>query len=213
MRLSRSSLVAAALLAGCPGSRTAGPHSCPMDRTVILSSQEDVERFAGCTAASSVTIKTGATVNLAPLHALETIDGDLSIGPTVGLDEVAFGELREIGGMVHIVSNGSLRGIFLPRLERVGRIEIEANYELTTISLPRLTLAQGAFMVIDNASLEMIDITTLAEIGKTLVITGNPKLNLIEGGKLAVVQDVVVEGNTHLPSDAIDNVRAKTPSD
>ncbi|MBL0213746.1 MAG: hypothetical protein IPQ07_07675 [Myxococcales bacterium] len=211
MRLSRSSFVVVFALAGCPGTRTAGTPACPMDRTVVISSQEDVGRFAACTTASSLTIRTGATIDLAPLRGLESITGDLAIGPTVGMEEVAFAELREIRGTVKIASNGSLRGIFLPRLERAGRIEIEANASLTTIALPRLETTSGSILILENGVLELIDLSVLATVGKDLVIVDNPVLTLIEAGKLAQVVDLRVEGNRKLPPDQVDGIRAKTP--
>ncbi|MEO7096189.1 MAG: hypothetical protein ABI175_23215, partial [Polyangiales bacterium] len=125
MRLSLSS--ALLLLAGCPGAKAPSTPSCPTDRTAVIASQEDVTRLSVCTTLSSVTVKTGASISLAGLRALETITGDLAIGPTVGLDEVSLPELREVGGTVRITSNGSLHGVFLPRLETAGRFEIESN--------------------------------------------------------------------------------------
>jgi len=200
------------LLAGCPGTRTAGTPACPTDRTVVISSQEDVERFAACTTASSLTIRTGATVSLSPLKALETITGDLAIGPTVGMDEVSLSELREVGGAVRITSNGSLHGVFLPRLEQAGRLEIEANASLTTIALPRLVTARGSFVVTQNGALELIDISVLETVGKDLVITDNPVLTVIEAGKLATVLDVRIEGNRKLPAEQVNGVRAPPPA-
>ncbi len=216
MHLSPSDLIRLGLvvvvLAGCPGpTKTAGTPSCPTDRTVTISSQEDVLRFAACTTASSLTIRTGATISLAPLRGLETITGDLAVGPTVGMEELALPELREVGGTVRIESNGSLHGIFLPRLARAGRIEIEANAALTTISLPRLEAALGSFLIVDNDALELIDIPVLASVGKDLVITDNSVLTMIEAGNLASVQEVRIERNRKLPVEQVDAVRAKTP--
>ncbi len=212
MPRSRSSLVAAALLVGCPGpAKTPGTPACPTDRTVTISSQEDVLRFAACTTASSLTIRTGATISLAPLRGLETITGDLAVGPTVGMEEVALPELREVGGTIRIESNGSLHGIFLPRLARAGRIDIEANAALTTVSFPRLEAALGSVLVVQNGALELIDIPVLASVGKDLVITDNPELALIEAGNLATVGDIRIERNRKLPADQVDGVRAKSP--
>lgn len=211
MRLSRSSAIAIGVLAGCPGTRTVGTPSCPMDRTVVISSQEDVDRFAACTTASSLTIRTGASISLAPLRALETITGDLAVGPTVGLEELAFPELREVGGAVKVASNGSLRGMFLPRLERAGRIEIEANASLTTIALPRLEAASGSILILENGVLELLDLSALVTVGKDMLIADNPVLALIEAGKLEQISELRVERNRALPPDQVDGIRAKTP--
>jgi hypothetical protein len=178
---------------------------------VVIAGQEDVARIAACTALSSVTIRTGASISLTGLRALETITGDLAIGPTVGLDEVSLPELREVGGTIKITSNGSLHGVFLPRLEQAGRFEIESNAALTSIALPRLVTSRGSLVVAQNGSLELIDLSELATVGKDLVIADNPVLTLIEAGKLTQVMDVRIEGNRALPPDQVDGVRAKPP--
>ncbi len=212
MPRSLSNLVAVVVIAGCPGpTHTASTPACPIDRTVVISSQDDVGRFAACTTASSLTIRTGATISLAPLRGLETITGDLAVGPTIGMEEVALPELREIGGAMRIESNGSLHGIFLPRLARAGPIDIEANAALTTISFPRLEAALGSFLILDNGALELIDIPVLASVSKDLVIADNPELGLIEAGNLATVQELRIERNRKLPVEQVDAVRAKTP--
>lgn len=193
------------------GTRTAAPTTCPIDRTIALGTQDEVQAFAGCTTASAMTIRTGATIQLGPLGQLETITGDLVIGPTVGLEEISLLELREVGGSIEVVSNSSLRGLFFPRLEKAGRISIEGNSALMTVSMPRLTDVSGSLLITEDTSLELIDLSALASVGKDLVITDNPKLSLIEAGNLARVQEVRVERNRVLPPEQVDALRAKTP--
>lgn len=211
MRRSRSSALLL-VLAACPGPRAPSSPKCPLDRTWMIAGQDDVERLVGCTAASAITIRSGATISLAPLRALETITGDLNIGPTVGMEELSLLELREVGGTVQVVSNGSLRGMFLPRLERAGRVSVEGNAALTTISLPRLESVAGSLVITEDASLELLDLSALVTVGKDLVITGNHKLSLIEADKLTTVLEVRVEDNRSLPEDQAHALRAKTPA-
>ena len=179
---------------------------------MVISSQEDVASHAACESLSSLTVRTGAPVDLGPMRALETISGDLDVGPTVGVEELKLSELREVSGTVRIASNTSLHGLFLPRLEQAGRIEVEANASLTTIALPRLTDVAGTMLVTANSLLEIIDVSELARVGKDLVIADNASLTLIEGGKLETVQEVRVERNNKLPPDAVDGLRVKTPT-
>lgn len=211
MHLSRSSALLL-VLAGCPAPRAPGAPKCPLDRTWMIAGQDDVEALAGCTTASAVTIRSGATITLGPLRALEMITGDLLVGPTVGLEELSLLELREVGGTVKVVSNGSLRGMFLPRLERAGRVSVEGNSALTTISLPRLQTVPGSLVITEDASLELIDLSALVTVGKDLVITGNHKLSLIEADKLTTVLEVRVEDNRALPIEQVEALRAKTPA-
>jgi hypothetical protein len=176
---------------------------------VVIAAQEDVAKLAACTTLSSVTVRTGAPINLVGMRALETITGDLAIGPTLGLDEVSLPELREVGGTIRITSNGSLHGVFLARLETAGRFEIESNAALTSIALPRLVTSRGSLVIAQNGSLEIIDLSELTTVGKDLVIADNPLLTLIEAGKLTQVMDVRIERNRGLAPDQVDGVRAK----
>src|SRR5688572_15615187 len=86
-----------AACAGAPPTSATGA-SCPTDRIVTLGTQDEVDRFAGCTSASGLVIRTGAPLRLAPLRQLESITGDLVVGPTVGLEELSLAELRTVGG-------------------------------------------------------------------------------------------------------------------
>lgn len=202
-------LVLLAVLPGCFLFRTSQPASCPKGRVVDLGLQEEVAKLAGCTSAAGVTIRTGATIDVSPLHELEEISGDLSIGPTVGVDTLAFNGLLRVGGTIRVVSNGSLRGLFLPRLEHVGRLEVDGNVVLTTISMPRLVDVTGSLVVTDNNGLELLSASTLSEIGGELVIVGHPKLNLLELPRLAKMQTMRVEGNPSIPADVVETLRNK----
>jgi hypothetical protein len=195
-------------LASC-GATPASPAapSCPTDRTVVLASQADIARLARCTTLRGVTIRSGAALDTSVLHALATITGDLVIGPTVGVEEVTLGELRVVGGAIHVVSNGLMQGLFLPRLERAGRIEIDGNVAITTISLPKLTAVGGAVRITDNASLELVDIPRLAAIDQELVLTGDPQLMLVEAAALRTAGSVQLDLPA-LPVDVAVQLRA-----
>jgi hypothetical protein len=197
------------LLASCSLFRSAGKASCPQNRVVELGLQEDVAKFKGCTRASGVAIRTGATIDVSPLHELEEISGDLVIGPTVGIDSVAFNGLLRVGGTIRVASNGSLHGLFLPRLEQVGRIEIDGNVVLTTISVPRLTAVQGAVVVTDNHGLELVSATLLQSIGGELVIAEHPRLSLLELPRLSRVSTVRIENNPKVPPEVVEALRDK----
>jgi hypothetical protein len=151
---------------------------------VVLSSQADVARLAQCTTLSGVAVRSAARLDLSALRQLAVITGDLVIGPSVAVDELALGQLRSVTGAVHAVANGVLRGVFLPRLERAGRIEIDGNPALATVSLPRLSEIHGALRITDNASLELVDLSSLVSIDQALVVTGDPVLSLIDADQL-----------------------------
>ena len=210
----RRSLASLALVAACGGPRVAAPSqpaACPADRKLVLASQDDVRRALGCQRVAGVVVRTGATIDLSPLVHLATIDGDLVIGPTVGIDEVALPELRSVGGTIHVGSNGSLRGLYLPQLARAGRLDIDGNVVLTTISLPRLAAVDGALLVTDNAALELLDAPALVSVGTELVIAGAPDLALLELGKLVKPDGIRLERLPKLPDDVRAQLGKPTP--
>lgn len=195
-------LALAAMAAACGAPRGAArePAGCPPG-AITLAGPEHVARLAGCPRAAAVTIRTGAALDLGPLGALEAIDGDLVIGPSVGLAGAAFPALRSVGGALRVVANGDLRALQLPRLERAGRVAIEANSALATLSMPRLREVGGALSISGNPDLELIDAGALEVVGAELAITDNGSLVLIEAAHLARAGSIRVENNRMLPDD------------
>jgi len=185
----------------------AGTASCPTDRVVVLASPSDIARIASCPILGGVTIRSGGALDTSALRALTTIAGDLVIGPTVDIEQVTLGELRTVTGAIRVASNGLLQGVFLPRLEHAGRIEVDGNVVLTTLSMPRLAAVHGALRVTDNVSLEVIDVAMLAAIDQALVLAGDPRLALVEADHLARVGSVELD-LPRLPSDVADRLRA-----
>ena len=184
---------------------------CPTDRTVVLASQADIARLARCTTARGITIRSGAALDTSALHALATITGDLVIGPTVGTSKITLGELRVIGGTLRVAGNSLMQGLFLPRLERAGRIEIEGNAAIATVSLPKLTAVHGALRITDNASLELVELSTLAAIDQELVLAGDPQLALVEVSALHSAASVQLDA-PRLPPDVADRLLAVAAS-
>jgi hypothetical protein len=201
-------LLAWAAGAACAaGAARPAPPCCPVEREVVLASQAAIARLAGCTTARGLTIRSGGALDVSALRALTTITGDLVIGPTVGVEEITLGALRAVGGTIHVASNGLLQGVYLPQLERAGRIEIDGNASLTTIAAPRLAVVHGALRVTDNASLELLDLSALTSIEQTLVLTGDPKLALLEVGALRTAGRVEL-GAPSLPPEIADALRS-----
>ncbi len=186
------------------------PPSCPQDHSIELGLQEDVVRHAGCTQLAGIVMRTGAELDVAPLGTLEVITGDLTIGPTVAVDELALNGLLRVGGTIRIANNGMLRGVFLPRLEHAGRIEVDNNAALTTVSVPRLAAVDGAVVITDNAALELVSASSLTTVGQELVIAGQGRLTLLEMGKLASAGAVRIERAPKLPAEVVDQLTRKS---
>lgn len=203
-------MVAAA--AACGGERGPGVESpgerCPAG-AVTLAGPEHVAGLAGCSRAGAVTIRTGGALELAPLGTLEAIDGDLAIGPSVGLAGAELAGLREVGGTIRVVGNGDLRALRLPQLERAGRISIEGNSALANLALPRLREVREALIIAANPELEIVDIGALEGVGAELAITSNASLVLIEAARLARAGGVRVSGNALLPDEVARALEAK----
>jgi hypothetical protein len=195
--------------AGCSAFHHGKSGSCQEGRLVELSLPEDVAAFAGCERATGIRIRTGATIDVSPLTDLEEITGDLTIGPTVGVDSVAFNGLVRVGGTIHVSSNGSLRGLFLPRLEQAGRIEVENNAVLSTISMPRLATVSGSLVITDNNVLELVTTTSLTTIGHELVIADQPMLNLLEMPRIAHMEALRLERDPLIPQDVVALITSK----
>ena len=193
-------------LAGCFLFGRRGAH-CPTDREVVLATQDDVADFTGCQRAVGVAIRTGATIDVAPLHDLVEITGDLAIGATVGIDALTIDVLR-VGGAVRATNNASLRGLFLPLLEHAGRVEVDANTQLATVSLPRLADVAESIVITDNRALALVDMPALVSVGNELVISGQPKLERVGAARLRRAGAVRVEADPRLTSAAIDKLRA-----
>jgi hypothetical protein len=191
--------------AGTPATGTTA--DCPVDRPVLLARRADLARIAPCTALAGVVIRTAAPLQTSALRGLVTITGDLVIGPTVAVDEVTLAGLRAVDGAIRIVGNGLLRGVFLPRLEHAGRIEIDGNAVLTTISMPHLQGVRGALRITDNAQLELVEVSALTAIDGELVIERSPRLALVEAAQLRRAGSVQLELPA-LPADVAARLRA-----
>ena len=215
MRPSRSSLLVVAAF-GCGPATTVHPSGvpagCPTEGVITLSGKEDVAAIAGCKTVGGLVIRTGARLQLGPLRRLELVRGDLVVGPTVGLDEVALKELREVTGTIRVIGNGNVRAVFLPQLRHAGRIEIDSNVAITTLSMPLLEAVAGSLVITHDAELELIELSSLATVGQELVLADNPKLVLVEAGKLAGAGAIRVEHNALLPADQVEVLRATTTS-
>ena len=171
----------AVLLASCGGAPApvvvpvAAPVAAPRcDQPAVLSSQAEVDAFAACADARGVAIRTGAALELAPLAALRRVEGDLVIGPSVGLASVELANLETVSGTIRIVGNGSLEAVVLPRLTRAGALEVQGDVELRMLRVPALAELGGALVIERTPSLALIDAGALHTIGGELVITDAP---------------------------------------
>jgi hypothetical protein len=168
--------LAVLLLAGCGGAQRPAP-SCPRG-DVVVTSQESAGELRGCAVvAGDLRIRTGAALDLSALAGVERIDGDLVIGPTLGLDSVsAFGALRAVSGTVRLVANGDIGSAFFPALERAGAVELDGNLALMQAMFPALREVGRDVIIRGNSVLELVDLGALATAGGALALERNPAL-------------------------------------
>jgi hypothetical protein len=175
-------MAAAVVLGGCGGAEPAPRRpdiTCQGDW--IITSQEVLEEAAACGAVGGdVTIRGAGDLDLGALASLESVGGDLVIGPTFDLDVVSVEGLRRVGGALRIVSNGLATGVFLPRLDQAGSVEVAGNVAIAGLSMPSLRQVDGDLVVEDNPGLEHLDLGALAGVGGALRIEGNPVLATVE---------------------------------
>lgn len=176
MHRRRSSLI---LLVACHAStpRTA---TCPEQRRAVIGDQSDVARYAACTSVASLTIRSAAKLDLKPLS-LESIDGDIMLGPTIEVDEITIPKLRVVRGAIRAASNANLVGIYLPALESAGSITIEANASLKIVQLPQLR--STASLTLSGIALEVVNAKSLT--ATKLSISAAPELTLLDVDALA----------------------------
>jgi hypothetical protein len=212
MRRSRTKLRRALLAllgaAACGGAAPVPAPRCPADGEIaVIASRGDVVRLADCASAGGLIVRSAAALDVSGLRALAVIRGDLVIGPTVAVDQVSLGALREVGGTIRVVGNGLLQRLHLPALERAGRIDIDGNPALAAIALPRLREVGGALRITDNAALEIVDASALAVIARELVIASDPALTLLDAPALQRAGAVQIDA-AKLPADEIERLRA-----
>jgi hypothetical protein len=130
--------------------------------------QDDGRRFRTCRVVEGDLELGGALRAADDFTALEVIRGDLVIGPSYQLNDLAaLGTLRRIDGNLYIRGNMILGGVFLGALEWVGRdLQIEGNSSLRSVSLPQLRTIGGTLAIgEDNRGLDRVDLSGLSSAG------------------------------------------------
>lgn len=161
--------VLALLALACRHGAAPAPVACPT-APVVVASAEPLAALRGCARLPGLTVRSAAPIELAALAALEVVDGDLVIGPTLALSSIGLPALRQVGGRFAVVANGAATGVFAPALTAVGALEITDDAALTTLSLPRLAAVAGDATVRRAAALETIDASALTRVGGDLTV-------------------------------------------
>jgi hypothetical protein len=164
-------------LAGCGrGAAPAEPRAgCGAADRVLIADEADLAAVAGCASLPTLTVRTAAAVDLARLTRLVAIEGDLAIGPTLGITSISLPALERVGGGVRIAGNGDLQTLLLPALRTATDVEIVGNPSLTSISAPALGQVHGLLLE-QLPALEVLDTASLAVVGDGPRVRGVPAL-------------------------------------
>lgn len=133
--------------------------------TVRLEQDADVSGYVNCT----------------------VIIGDLHVGDQV--TRVGLPALVELDGSLIATQSHSLRAIELPRLERIGALQLEGDSSTRSVSslmLPQLAAVERDF-VIARTSIPLIDLPALRRIGGTLYAADNLPTTALHAPRLGAV--------------------------
>lgn len=205
MRLLPSSLLLCACASAPP--KRAEPQ-CSADANIVLAGQEDVFAAAGCLTIQSLTIRTGAALDLAALGKLHVILGDLRVGPTVGMIDLRLPELHSVGALA-VAGNHDLHGAFFPKLVSAKRVTVEGNPAMTTLAMPALGNIGETLTIRANGDLAIVELSALLTVGGALSVTDHPDLTLLELGKLERAGSVTLENTGAVDANILDAVRSK----
>jgi hypothetical protein len=109
--------------------------------------------YVHCQQLHSLTVRSGAAVDFTVLASLTTISGDLRIGPSVGITEIALPSLQSVGGTLRVAGNTLAAGLYSNKLRRVGHLEIVDNSTLATLALSALEAVTGDATIARNGDL------------------------------------------------------------
>lgn len=161
--------LAVALIAACRHGAAPAAPACPT-AAVVITSQDQLDRLAGCARLPGLTVRGAAPFDLAALAGLETVDGDLVFGPTFALTSIGLPALTAVAGRFAVVSSAAATGVFAPRLREVGALEVRDGLSLVTLSLPALVAVRGDLTIVRLPALELLDHGGLVEVPAGAVI-------------------------------------------
>jgi hypothetical protein len=153
--------IAAFAIAACshPSPKPAAP-ACPTT-FVRVHAQDQLDALRTCTTLRGLEIRGAVPLDLTPLEALTTIEGDLHVRATFALGSIRLPALARVTGDITLASNMALTGIYLPVLASAHSVAITDSPQLMEISLTALARVDGTLTLGRLPSLELVDLTAL----------------------------------------------------
>ena len=134
-----------------------GPSKVVIEGDVFLSTQAEVNSFAGTSITGNLTISGSDIVDLTPLSRLDSLGGYLGVTENAALTNLdGLNNLTFVGGALEIIENKALTNLSLSNLTSVGgylAIGITALPNLDGLS--NLTSVEGGLLVQYNSALNI----------------------------------------------------------
>ena len=111
------------------------------------------------------------SLDLLFLQPYSEITGDLTVA-TAGLTDIALPNLEKVGGKIVAEFREGLVSLEFPALVEAGGLCTRYNDELTALDFSQLQLLAGNGKITNNAALENLDLSSLKEIGGSLMVGG-----------------------------------------
>lgn len=173
--------------------RPLAPAACKQAH-IVATNTASLQPFVACHEIASLTARSGAEIDFSVLANLVTVHGDVRIGPSVAISEIALPTVQAIEGTLRVASNTALTGVFVSRLQRVGAMEFSDNAALATISLARLQSVAGDVTVQRNGDLSTVLAPGLTHVTGRFRLAASRSLEVVEFAKQFAAGVIEMEG-------------------
>jgi hypothetical protein len=148
--------------------------------TLLVDSAASLALVRGCSELAAITVRTADTVDWAVLKNLRQVIGDVRIGPTSAMSDIALPDLERIGGVLTISGNLGLTGVYLTALQYAHQLVVQDNAALSTLSLPALQQVGGDMVILRNGDLAALLAPKLASVAQNLNFDSNRQLEFVQ---------------------------------
>ena len=184
---------------------------------LILSSQADFQALASGPMISRVTGNirisdaedgsyTVTDSDMALLSCLNSVEGNLTIGPTANVTTLRFGGLRTVSGNLVLTRNSALSEADYSIIESVGGFLTLFANSFEEIRLESLNSVGRSLSVQSQTDLPRFIAPALVSVGENIFIQDNPPLELIIMDALLEAERITIMGNTRLRGLSMQNL-------
>ena len=147
---------------------------------VVATDTAGLVPYAHCHQLRSLTVRSGAAVDFSVLAKLTSVTGDVRIGPSLGITEIALPMLQSVGGTLRVAGNTVASGLYSKLLQRVGTLEITDNATLSTLALSALEQVTGDVTIARNGDLGTVLAPHWTKVGGVFRLQSCRSLEFVE---------------------------------